>query len=213
MDGELVPLNPVHFFQMSWDCPRAEKIEDLKGKKYLIPDTSSLLNEEHFADVFMGWNAKGLFFVIESKEKLVASYFPELDRGDAVELFIDTRDIKTSGYNTRFCHHFFFLPTPIEERQHGEITHFRSEDAHPLCDPDLLQSKTKMGKGWRLEIFLPKEVLHGYDPEQFNRLGLNFRIHRSVGGPEHFSASTSDFNNLEQPSLWSTIQLLSTSDT
>jgi hypothetical protein len=122
---------------------------------------------------------------------------------------IDTRDIKTSGYNTRFCHHFFFLPEAVDERTCGEITHFRTEDRHPLCNAEKLQITTKKGSlHYQMEIFLPKEVLHGYDPSQVDRLGFTYRFNRKNDDPQLFCCSSFEFTIEEQPSLWSSLKLV-----
>ncbi len=110
--------------------------------------------------------------------------FPNFQAGDSVELFFDTRDVKTSGFNTKFCHHFYFLPEAIENEgeaiQAGEATRFRTEDVHELCSPQLLEVKTtKGGKEVKMDIFIPKECLHGYDPSLFERLGFTYRINRA----------------------------------
>jgi hypothetical protein len=217
MDEELeniIPLSPSHFFQVSWDCPHVPRdvlrVSKKLEKKHLIPDTSLLLNQEMFAEVSLGWNEEGLYLEVDVAQKMRGSHFPEITMGDAVEVMIDTRDIKTSGYNTKFCHHFFFLPESVDEIQAGEITRFRSEDAHLLCDPEKLQLKVKKsGSGYQMEIFLSKEVLYGYDPSQFQRLGFTYRISRKWEEPQHFSCTSTEFVIEEQPSLWSTIKLVS----
>jgi hypothetical protein len=210
-------LSPVNFFHLSFDCHLIEtgfpmlnlqKSGLLKANKYLLPDTSALCGEEHFAKVGMGWNREGLEFQIVSKEAFQQSVYPEVTRGCSVELFIDTRDVKNSGYNTRFCHHFFFFPEPLEGIQAEEVTKFRTEDAHELCDPKELLVKSKLSSsGYTMSIFIPASCLNGYDPDQFDRLGFTYRINRYGGPAQHFSALTEEYNIIEQPSLWSSATL------
>lgn len=139
--------------------------------------------------------------------------FPNFQAGDSVELFFDTRDVKTSGFNTKFCHHFYFLPEAIENEgeaiQAGEATRFRTEDVHELCSPQLLEVKTtKGGKEVKMDIFIPKECLHGYDPSLFERLGFTYRINRASGSHQFFTANGEDFTIEQQPSLWASIKLI-----
>lgn len=200
-------LSPVHFFQLSVDCFQV----NLKAgfgkfeKKHLLPNTSPLCNEDYFADVSLGWNREGIAAEVSLSESFQEASYPNIANGDSVELMIDTRDVKTSGYNTRFCHHFFFLPESIEGRQAGEMTTFRTEDIHDLCDPQDLKvfcRKTMM------QIFIPASCLYGYDPDQFDRLGFTYRINRRGNFPQHFSAVTNNFQVEQQPSLWSSLKLV-----
>ena len=49
----------------------------------------------------------------------------------------------------------------------------------PTCRPELLQARAdrlKGGLGWRIELFLPAEALHGFDPETNRRLGFAYQV-------------------------------------
>jgi hypothetical protein len=211
---ENTPLSPVNFFQMSLDCHQLAKgdFPRLKGgafKKHLLPDASTLCSQESFAEIAMGWNSEGIELCVKVAKRFEQAYYPVVEKGDSFELFIDTRDVKTSGYNTRFCHHFFVLPEAVEGHHAGELTHFRTEDTHPLCDPEELKVKTALTQsGYTLHLWIPKEALHGYDPEQFKRMGFSYRVNRPKYESQHFSAKTSEYQLEQQPSLWSTMRLV-----
>jgi len=203
------PLNPISFFSLACDCHFQEHDpkKDLP-KKFLLPSTSDLCSEESFADVSMAWGYEGITVQVHVNQAYDQSFYPEVSRGDSVELFFDTRDVKTSGFNTRFCHHFFILPKAVEEHQAGELTHFRTEDTHELCNPKLITVASTFKKSsYSLKIFLPVQCLVGYDPEQFDRLGFSYRINRFQGEPQHFSAVSQDYQIEQQPSLWSSVRL------
>jgi len=217
-DDEIVPITPINFFQVSADCnylphAKGQSFPHLTKKnagKYLLPDTSALCSEESFAEVSIGWHAEGIEVFVKVDSPFKKAVYPEIDRGDSVELLIDTRDVKTSGFNTRFCHHFFFLAEGVDGHFAGEITRFRTEDVHPLCDPSELKVKSLcQSDGYQLNIFIPSSCLHGYDPEQFNRLGFTYRINQSEGFPQHFSVVADDYQIEQQPSLWGTLRLIS----
>ncbi|MBS0629707.1 MAG: hypothetical protein JSS30_05720 [Verrucomicrobia bacterium] len=185
------PILPIDFFNTQIDLHEVEKGE-LK-KKHLLPDFSDLLAEDHFADVSMGWEQKGLHFAIEV-------HYPFAE-GDGVELFIDTRDLKTAGFVTRFCHHFLIEGTTAQE-----ITTFRTDDKHELCNSSLIEVKGNFPKkNYSLHIFIPAECLHGYDPTSFDRLGFAYRINRDEGNRQHFSLSSDYFAIEKEPSLWSSL--------
>lgn len=213
-DHEDFSLTPINFFQISADCLKLKgdfpSLLKAKSNQYALPDTTSLTNEENFATVFMGWNLDGIEVLIVIEKPVEHCHYPEVTKGDGVELFFDTRDVKTSGFNTKFCHHFYFLPEAVESHMKGEITKFRTEDAHELCDGDELMLKiNKSAKGYSLQIFIPKQCLHGYDPDQFDRIGFTYRINRSGDEPQHFSTLSSEYQIEQQPSLWSSLKLKS----
>ena len=211
MFDEIVPLEPVHFFAFQFDC------HYLKGKsfekKHLLPDLSSFHDGRPFAQVSMGWNANGIYLQLNIHEKFDQPDFPNFSSSDSIELFFDTRDVKTTGYATRYCHHFYFLPDPLENDdtpiQAGEITRFRSDSVHELCDASLLRIESHYEKKNRvLTIFIPSECLYGYDPTEFDRLGFTYRINRINGSKQFFAASDVDFAIESQPSLWASLKLL-----
>lgn len=215
-DETPIQLNPVGFFALGFDCrhlPGSSKGDDAypmpSFPKYALPDTSFLCQDWHFADLAMGWSEDGLGFQIKVSAPPLQSVFPAIEKGDSVELFIDTRDLKSAGFNTRFCHHFFFLPQAIEGNIAGEITRFRTEDTHPLCEAsDLFLNAKIESREYRMKIFIPAKCLHGYDPKQFDRLGFTYRINRYGGAPQHFSVVTAEYPVDQQPALWSSIRLV-----
>ncbi|MCP5508626.1 MAG: hypothetical protein H7A37_10090 [Chlamydiales bacterium] len=211
--SEPLGLSPINFFHVSGTCRYVEKKLPLIGtaacKKYLLGDTSALTDEEAFAKVALGWNEEGIAIQAVIDQPPIRSLFPEVVRGDSLEVFIDTRDVKASGFNTRFCHHFFALAEPVGGKQAGEITRFRTdEDRHPLCNPNDLKISCDIGsKSYTLHLFIPAHCLMGYDPEQFQRIGFSYRINRPDSPSQHFTAITQEYRIEEQPSLWSSLQL------
>jgi len=211
MLDELVPLEPVHFFALQCDCYYLKKKQF--EKKHLLPNLASFYEERSLAVVSIGWNEKGIALLITINGRFNEPDFPNFLAADSVELFFDTRDVKTTGYSTRFCHHFYFLPDPVQVDgnlvQAGEITRFRTDEVHELCDPDLLSIETSEDKRSRsMHIFIPSECLYGYDSNQFDRLGFTYRINRRNGARQFFSASSADFQIEAQPSLWASLKLI-----
>lgn len=209
MEGE--SINPVHFFSLKWDCPELLKKKDLSTPPYLVPSTQHLTGEGAFAKLFMGWTKEGIFVLVKVDNPLIASFYPEVEQGDSLELFFDTRDVKTSGFNTLFCHHFFFLPKEVDGVSKGEKTHFRGEETRSLCDPMLLELHSEVSrKGYEMTVFIPADCLHGYDPLQFDRLGFTYRLNRLSGLPQHFSVVSNNYSIEQQPSLWASVALVRT---
>lgn len=200
-------LNPIQFFSISADCyPLSKKKEEPSLSRHLLPSTESLTHEKSFADVAIGWSQEGIGVAIQSHFAASSSSYPSIEKGDCVELFFDTRDLKSTGFNTRFCHHFFFLPQPVDGVYKGEKTHFRTEDSHPLCDGQLMNCQTELKKnGYLMKIFIPSQCLYGYDPRQFNRIGFTYRISHVGRRSQHFSVVSQDYQIEQQPSLWGSL--------
>lgn len=214
VSDEIAPITPVNFFQLGIDCksmPKGKSYPVMDAKNYkgfLLPDTSELCFQEKFADIALAWGLEGLEIFAKIDSSLQQVFYPEVERGDSFEVFIDTRDVKTATFNTKFCHHFFFLPEAVEGKMAGEITRFRTEDVHAHCDPDELKVKAaKQRTGYALSIFIPSSCLHGYQPDQFKRLGFSYRVNRYQDEPQHFSVVTSDYQIDQQPSLWASLNL------
>ncbi len=208
MSGEVLdkiePLCPLDFFALALSLEYAKAFRRLST----LPDMTPFLGEEAFADVAMGWNEDGLLVEISVNKPFEECFFPQFNQGDAVELFFDTRDLKSAGFLTRFCHHFMILPQKVGEIQAQELTRFRTEDTHPHCDPDEIKIKAEFGsRKYKLEITIPSNCLHGYDPSSFDRLGLAYRIHRFKGAPQHFSVSSKYYAIEQEAALWSSARL------
>ncbi len=209
LDTALPPLFPETFFDASADLLRSAELPKGRGrKKFLLPDTSSFLDEEKFADMYMAWDYTGISLCCHVAQAFTDCVYPRFDEGDSLEVFIDTRDLKNPGVIHKFCHHFLFLPTEVQGVKALEITQFRGDDRHSLADPEELVVETVLEKKeYSLSIFLPKEVLHGYDPTAAARLGFSYRLHRPKGSSQHFTVSTRACSLERNPALWASLQL------
>ena len=205
---DLPALSPVQFFGLSSDCLYL-KHALTSDKTFLLPSTSDLLSEDYFADVYTSWNVDKLCFFIVSKVPFQNAGDGDFRRGDSVELFIDTRDLKTKGVVSRFCHHFVFFPVQVQNFYGREITRFRGEDIHRLCHPEDLQATPDLDDdSYRLSIEIPSACLHGYDPLSFPRIGFTYRINRTGAPPQHFAVSSEEYTIEQHPATWGTLKLI-----
>lgn len=205
---DLPALSPVQFFGLTADCQFLRST--LKPEKgYLFPSTNDLLDEESFADVYSAWNFEKLcfYFVVHRPFQKVGE--SDFRKGDSIEIFIDTRDLKTKGVVTRFCHHFVFFPVEVKNFFGQEVTRFRNEDTHRLCHPEDLQVSCDLhNDSYHLYLEIPAQCLHGYDPLSFSRIGFTYRINRFEGPPQHFAVSSEEYNIEQHPATWGTLKLL-----
>ena len=205
---DLPALSPVQFFGLSCDCFYLR--HGLKpDKNFLLPSTADLLDEDPFADVYVGWNVEKLGFLISVKIPFQNVNEGDFRKGDSIELFLDTRDLKTKGVVSRFCHHFVFFPVQGKNFYGREVTRFRGEDIHPLCHPEDLQVAPDLGeRSYRVAIEIPAGCLHGYDPLSFPRIGFTYRINRAEGPPQHFAVSSEEYVIEQHPATWGTLKLV-----
>lgn len=205
------PMLPVDFFSVQLEIPYVKGFSSSKWFREipLLPDMTPYLGEDKFADLALGWNEEGLLGELIANKEFEESVFPRYEEGDSLELFIDTRDIKQAGFATKFCHHFVFLIQEVQGIKAQEMTKFRSDDSHPLCDAELLMSEVKFGKKeYQMQFHIPSSCLFGYDPASFQRLGFTYKINRPKAPSQHFSVSSKYYDVLQHPSSWSSLKII-----
>lgn len=212
-EGLPLAIAPINFFEIRIKAPyHAGKalpaLTTKEGKLFCLPDLAFLTSDDSIGAVGLGWNEEGILLRAEIDKPFEAAFYPDVMEGDSLEVFIDTRDVKTSGFATRFCHHFIFLAEETDGKLGAEVSRFRQEDSHPLCDHhDLIVKSKKTKTSYSLDIFIPASCLFGYDTAEFNRIGFTYRINRCGGLPQHFTVRSEDYRVEDQPSLWASVQL------
>jgi hypothetical protein len=209
MFEELPSLCPVQFFGLSAPCAFLAKGPLKPEKRFLLPSTADMLDEESFAAVYAGWNFDKLFFYIHIERPFQKIGESDIRKGDSVELFIDTRDLKSKGTVSRFCHHFVFFAAQLQGLYGREVTRFRNDDVHRLCHPEDLTVVPLIQKsGYALQIEIPAHCLTGFDPMSFPRIGFTYRINRAEGPPQHFAVSSEEYAIEQHPATWGTLKLI-----
>ncbi len=209
--GEMDSFYPADFFICKEPIFYSEDKSNFmkKGRKNNLPDFSDLLAEEPFFTLSISWNEDCLMGYAVVEKPFESSFFPDYAKGDSLEVFIDTRDNKEARFASSFCHAFVFFAKETEGALGAEVTRFRLEDSHPICDPaDILVESTVEKESYKIFFSLPSAVLHGYDPSQFDRLGFACRVHRYKGPSGHFPVSSKAFDPLQNPSLWASLTLV-----
>lgn len=204
---EIPPFSPLSFFSVRDTILHGKEIPSnpLKRKKYLVEPTTEVTGQGKNSSLYMAWHSSGLTIEVESKKEFQESHYPRFVSGDAVEIFIDTRDMKNAGFITRFCHHFLFLPRPANDVQKTEITRFRTDDTHDLAPDEELQLTVDKKK---MAIFIPSHCLHEYDPDNFDRIGFSYRIHQYRGDVQDFAPDVTHYPCDQQPALWPSFSLI-----
>ena len=167
-----------------------------------------------FADIRLAWNELGLGIQVQvrGKDQLPQGDISRARASDGVALWLDTRDARTSHRASRFCHQFHFLPAgggpEHDEPAFVQVAIHRALQDAPLCSVRDMPFRSRSKKsGYRVEAFLPAAVLSGFDPEQNPRLGFFIAVRDAELG-DHLLSGGPEFPYWEDPSLWSTLELV-----
>jgi hypothetical protein len=217
MSASLLPQS--FWFRVALDCPKVEGLPRARGRLLDLPPTSQLPDlgelegQSSWTKVRAGYDGSGLGFAFEVADK-VGPISPEPGRTsgvDAVQVWIDTRDTRNVHRATRFCHRFVASIVPGQGRA-LEVTIDQKPIARAVADAPLanlanVQARAeRIMSGWRLELFLPAEVLHGFDPETNRRLGFFYQVTDPDRG-DQFLGVGREFPVGEDPSLWASLVL------
>lgn len=175
-----------------------------------LPDLARLEGRSAWADVRIAWEPKGLAIVVEvqspsGKSSRIA------DGLNGFEVWIDTRDTRDVHRATRFCHHFAaYLARRGKDALN--VTLVQRPIHRALADPPAARPGTisahaaRLPRGWRLELRIAADALHGYDPENNRRLGIAYQV-VDAGLGDQFLGVGREFPVAEDPSLWATLEL------
>lgn len=208
---QLEPFQGVNFFQCYFDLHKKDHLPVKKkyNKPYLLPDTSELLCEKNFADLSICYNEKGVYVDILVHKPFEDIQYTYPSSSDCLELFFDTRDLKTANVIHKFCHHFIFFPKPQGEVSAIEITKIRGHEQRPLCENHLLHVESLFHQdSYEMLIFIEAQGLYGFDPSRCDRLGFTYKVNRKKGPPQHFNVSSKDYSFEKHPQLWATLNLM-----
>ena len=205
MFGQLPYFSVFPFFAVEASIKKTKK-KKLDSNFFLL-DFEKYKKKKAFANIYMGWSLDGISLKIVVNEK-ITEVSQDYRKGDSVELFFDTRDVKTKNYFSRFCHHFVFYPAPLDDIQAKEVTRFHSEEVHPLCkEEDLLVEVKQKRSSYEMYIVIPERCLYGFDPKRFNRLGFTYQINRFEKEAQVFTTSIEEFKIDRNPSVWASLIL------
>jgi hypothetical protein len=216
------PLLPQAFwFRLAVPCRRSDGLPRIGPRERLLdlpvgcrlPATPPLEGLAAWADVRVAWNPGGLAVAVETIDR--AGTPPREDRPegmDGIQVWVDTRDTRTNSRATKFCHRFVARlrglgtrgPLGVEVAQKPIA---RAIADAPTCRPGALTATAeKLKNGWRIELFLAAEALHGFDPETNRRLGFAYQVSDPDREDQFFGVGR-EFPVGENPSLWSTLEL------
>ena len=216
------PLLPQAFwFRFAFPCNRVEGIPraNISGgllalpEACSLPDLKQLDNGTPWAGVRLGWNARGLGITVVAQG--ISPHQPADHRPEGFALaqfWVDTRDTRNVSRATRFCHRFVVRLDRADSRgrlqaQVAQRTVARAVADAPLCRSEEMPVRVELSRtGWLLELFLPSQVLHGFDPDTNRRLGFAYHVADNIRD-DQFLGVGRDMPIGDNPSLWSTLEL------
>lgn len=222
------PLIPQAFwFRMAAPCRRLEEIPRAPGKGRLLelpesctlPTLVPLDGREPWAEVRAAWNPSGLgvSVALSGKPGPLVHDPNQPDRSDGVQIWIDTRDTRDVHRASRFCHRFAATLHPgrgdgirVDVLQRN-IARALGEPPRARLDAVMTRGEARSRpRGWLVELFFKAEALHGFDPETNRRLGFLVQVTDPDRGDQFTGGLGREFPVGEDPSLWSTLELLDT---
>ena len=204
------------FFSFEQTIPQVKNPKFLKGalsgwtEANRLPDLMSVDRKDAYADVYLGWNREGLYIGVDVKGAAAHEVQPKRPlKGDGIQVWVDTRDVREAHRASRFCHHFYFLPTGgrSDAPLAGQVRIRRAMAQGKPCEPQSITVASKLTKkGYRLSAFLPADILTGFEPEDNNRFGFTYLIRDRKLGRQYWTADD-PLPVAYDPSLWGTVVL------
>jgi hypothetical protein len=173
-------LPQAFWFRIAAPCPRVDEMPLQDRRKRLLdlpascvlPEGARLEGRTPWAEVRVGWNPRGLGVVVQVDGLGDLKESGDRPEGFAdVQLWVDTRDTRDVSRATRFCHRF---AVSIQLQRPGRslvVEVAQKPIARAIADPpmargDQIESRADPTRtGWTVEVFLPAQVLNGFDPE------------------------------------------------
>lgn len=217
---------PPFLFRFAFPVRRADGLPNsgrpLLGlsAEFALPDLEELRGVPSIGEVRTAWNDDGLGFCVHVRGK---KHRPTADQRtptlpDGVQFWIDTRNTQTIHRASRYCHHFCFAPTGggrDGKQPFGvQMPIGQARESAPLAAKgSLLVSAERLPDGYRLETWLRRDQLHGFDPAADReagtptRLGFYYEIRDRELGDQPLTVDAS-FPFSYDPSLWCTLELV-----
>lgn len=212
-------LLPQRFlFCMAVPCQHREPVWTPRGpeleEKFRLVDFGELEGRPSHAEVRAAWSAEGLAFRVQVSGKQQPPWCRATrpEDSDGVRFWIDTRDVHNVHRASRFCHEFLFLPNGGGSRAEDPVAAWlpinRARENPRVVRLDAIEVRSaRQRDGYVLSAFLPAEVLTGYDPQEFPRLGFTYAVIDRELGEQTFGVG-SPMPYQEDPSLWGTLELV-----
>lgn len=183
-------------------------------ESFLLPPLIEIEDDVAHTDVFAAWNEDWFAIAFQSPERSGPPHCQPDNwwKGDGYRICIDTRDARENKRATRYCHFFYALPVGGGKNKRQPIidlhTMSRAKESPPTIDASQIQIATHIEKQYlATEILIPATCLQGWDPSQYPRIGLFYKVKDTSAGPQHLTVDDELGWNVD-PSTWATAVLI-----
>lgn len=161
-------------------------------------------------NIFLGWTPAGLCLAMEV-------FADQIETADAkgawwtrdyVEFFLSTQPVASNqtAYDVN-CHQFFFVPsgeTGLSGQWHRDGDALQNNlIPHPLIKHAM---KSEPGR-YVVEMLIPTQALHGFDPQHQPALAFNIHIHKFHDAADFFWSAPKEVQTQLRPNTWGTLYL------
>lgn len=208
-------LPMTSFFEFAYALGHRDDPPDVDGDlsdwdaRYLLPHLAGMDGAPRFADVYAAWNEDWLAFAFAVRGKRrVRVNTRRFWEGDCVEVWIDTRDVRSSHKPSRHCHHFYFLPKGGGRSGNDPVGRQASSFPSPKCSAEDIEVASTIGRdGYIIEAVIYATGLFGYDVDECDRIGFNYNINDTELGSQYWLWGKG-FPIHADPSFWGTLELV-----
>lgn len=220
MTKTLVPQ--AFWFRIAASCPHVDEMPRADRRQRLLdlpesarlPQGSRLDGKTPWAEVRLAWNPCGLGVSVFAEGVADGQLIADRVEGFAnVQFWVDTRDTRDVSRATRFCHRFAASLRLKGQGKKLDVQVTQKPIARAVADPPMtrageIEARADLARnGWSLEVFLPASVLNGFDPETNRRLGFAYQVSDHIRDDQFLTVGR-DFPIGENPSLWTTVELV-----
>ncbi|MCA8986832.1 MAG: hypothetical protein KDA78_04290 [Planctomycetaceae bacterium] len=216
-------VSPEFYFLAEASLCRDDQFEKRvrSGKCPPLPESFRLpdlfirsLEEPAGQSVLACWSEQGLGiqFQLEAPAPADSAGLKKASVLDRIQLFIDTRDLKSNHRLTRFCAVFEIVPpNRFLGKQNAKISLNESSHHHQQLETGTIEipfASSLNKQGYLLSIFIPREVLTGFSPAEVPSLGFYYLWNDCQLGMISFGPRP-EFPVASDPSLWPSLKLIS----
>ncbi|GMU32507.1 MAG: hypothetical protein HS101_14495 [Planctomycetia bacterium] len=180
------------------------------GDEFALPPLCTIDGEEPFGQVYAAWNEGGIYIgcKVSEKSRPLRCDPDNFRNSDCLRLLTDMRDTRDIRRASRFCQHFFFMPSgggsKGREACAGSAKISRATQDAPLVSPGDILTASKVSKtGYSLTAHLPARVMAGFDPVENPRIGFYYMLEDTELGQQALTIGD-DLNWWIDPSTWAT---------
>jgi len=161
-------------------------------------------------NIFLGWTPAGLYLAME----VFADQIQTADANNAwwtrdyVEFFVSTQPVASNqtAYDVN-CHQFFFVPSDGSGLS-GQWHRDGDALANNLIPHPLIKQAMKVAPGrYVVEMLIPAQAMHGYDPQHQPALAFNIHIHQFHDAADFFWSAPKEMQTQLRPNTWGTAYL------